>query len=244
MFPLKSGILGSLLKNTEYDDLYKAAEKGDIPGMASVLEAYKKSVTVNGSPPKLIPLIGAAANNQVRVIQFLLGRKARIGLRNEKGMSALHAAAEKNNTDSVSVLLHAGIDPSAKDKLGRTALEIAREKKFYDTCLILETWPFIKRSMEQMAKLEESAKLRVRRHPDVRKFLAEYERRKSEIDREIFGPIPGSSSRGSSKRPMGSTSGQQLNARRKGSRDQLSNKEKVARRKVDSGDDDSSSSSA
>jgi hypothetical protein len=89
----KSGLLPNifntlLMQKTEYDDLCRMAEKGDLSGFQGLLESHKKTLSVNGKPPHKIPLHFAAAGNQPRVIQYILQKKhSRIGLRNEKGIT-------------------------------------------------------------------------------------------------------------------------------------------------------------
>ena len=59
------------------------------------------------------------------VIEELIQRGASIDSRDNEGMTALHWAAEKNQSQSIQTLLRLGADVSAVDFYGDTALDIA-----------------------------------------------------------------------------------------------------------------------
>jgi ankyrin repeat protein len=109
--------------------LHQAAQSGDI---ASVLALLEQGENVNaldetGTPP----IYHAVWNNRMALLRVLLDNRAdvdqSIGYNTENDFAplawtALHAAAEKNNTEAAQLLLKYGANVNAADQFGRTPL--------------------------------------------------------------------------------------------------------------------------
>jgi ankyrin repeat protein len=101
-----------------------ATLRGDV-AMAGYLIERKADVNMGGIGT---PLGRAVVNNQADVARLLLAKGAKVDLVDPLGMTPLHyaATAPHGDTSIVEALLAAGADRNAKDKEGRTALELAR----------------------------------------------------------------------------------------------------------------------
>ncbi len=80
------------------------------------------SLDSRGYPPVLV----AARLNHWEILELLLRSEASgIDVRDEKGRTALHYAAESGNAPGVRLLLDAGADPDLKDQSGQTPRSLA-----------------------------------------------------------------------------------------------------------------------
>ena len=70
-------------------------------------------------------------NNHGELVKFLLAKGAKVNQVDGLGMTPLHYAATVDFADPTitKMLLAAGADQKAKDKQGRTSLELAKEYK-------------------------------------------------------------------------------------------------------------------
>src|SRR5581483_1565335 len=77
--------------------------------------------------------------SSLAVVDLLL-KTARPGVNDadNEGNAALHFAANAGNADIVRKLIKRGAIASPKNKVGKTALDLAREKKFEEIIKILE----------------------------------------------------------------------------------------------------------
>jgi len=113
--------------------LHFVAIRGNAPAAQKLIDAgiimYAKNFQDR------TPLHEAANFGHTKMVTVLLeniptGQKAAfINQSNLWGSTALHEAAKKGHLATVKVLLQHGIDPSIKDRTGKTALDYAREKK-------------------------------------------------------------------------------------------------------------------
>ena len=93
------------------------------------------------------PLMLAAKNGHADAVKLLLDRGAQINARNpetpnpKRGMTALLFAAQHGHDDVVRVLLEHGADATAKDRNGRTALDLAVRAKKDKTVRLLKDFP-------------------------------------------------------------------------------------------------------
>ncbi len=88
-------------------------------------DAYVEATAENAS--KVRPLHSAVAGESLAVVQALLAKKPDVEARQERGFTALMAAAARGSEPMVTALLDAGADPSAENDDGKTALDFARE---------------------------------------------------------------------------------------------------------------------
>jgi ankyrin repeat protein len=73
------------------------------------------------------PLTTAAAYGYKEIVSILLEAGADPNMTDQKGQTALVAAAKNNNIEIVRVLLKAGADPSIKDKKGRSVYDLSSD---------------------------------------------------------------------------------------------------------------------
>ncbi|CAG0912608.1 unnamed protein product [Notodromas monacha] len=179
-----SGSTVATAKHT-IEDLVKAAEKGDLSGIITLIDDHH--VNPNTNQVTKIPLIHAATYNQPKALELLLSKTARPNLVNSQGKTALHVAAERGYSDCVAVLLKGGADFKIKDKNGKNPLDLAGENKKDDCCMILETWPLTRKMGEKVEQIATKAANLGQDFETVRQFITEYNKRKAAIDREIFG---------------------------------------------------------
>ena len=78
-------------------------------------------------PPGLTALMGAAAENHIEIVKFLISQGADVNLADEGGGTALIYAVWKGYKDIVAILLENDADVYAKTKDGRTPLSIAKK---------------------------------------------------------------------------------------------------------------------
>jgi ankyrin repeat protein len=88
-------------------------------------DAYVEAIAENAS--KVRPLHSAVAGESLEVVQALLAAKTDVEARQERGFTALMAAAARGSEPMVTALVDAGADPAAENDDGRTALDFARE---------------------------------------------------------------------------------------------------------------------
>lgn len=109
-------------KNRQGDDaLMLAALKGHRQAAQALLAA---GADVN--PPGWTPLIYAAFEGWIEMLQLLLQQGAKINAQAPNGMAALMVASRNGELAAVKFLLERGADPELRDQQGRTALEIAQ----------------------------------------------------------------------------------------------------------------------
>lgn len=105
----------------------------------AAFDGYKEIVEVllkNNADPNVYddmgvaPILGAARTNQAEIIEMLLKNKANVNiLHKTSGETALHYAAEYDSKEACEVLLKNGADKTIKSGAGKTAYEVAKEKK-------------------------------------------------------------------------------------------------------------------
>lgn len=69
--------------------------------------------------------VGQAEDGHLEMVEFLLANKATFNVRDDKGLTPLHMAADYDHVDVAKWLLDHGADVNARDKQGRTPLHLA-----------------------------------------------------------------------------------------------------------------------
>jgi Raf kinase inhibitor-like YbhB/YbcL family protein len=82
-------------------------------------------VNVNGAEGDVVPLLSAAGDNCVEVVQMLLDRGAKVDAKDRNGRTALIRASQAGHLEMVRLLLQHGADINIRDESGRTAWTFA-----------------------------------------------------------------------------------------------------------------------
>ncbi|XP_030058933.1 ankyrin repeat domain-containing protein 22 isoform X2 [Microcaecilia unicolor] len=138
------------------EPICQASYFNDLNEVEMLVERDKNNLNIQDSFGGDTPLICACRQGHIRIIRYLLDRKADVNIRNkiskskqnEKiirmllqagtdvnatdyyGNTALHYACKMKNQGIISILLEAHADPSLKNLDGETAEDIARQLKF------------------------------------------------------------------------------------------------------------------
>lgn len=87
---------------------------------------------------KATPLMMAVSFNNFEVVEYLLSVGANINKQDLNGVSSMHYAVSRNLLKMASLLKSKHADLDLKDKIGRTPLDIAKEKEFAEIKNLLE----------------------------------------------------------------------------------------------------------
>lgn len=83
------------------------------------------------------PLLGAAYNGDLVLLEALLNAGAKVNLTTQFGQNALHYAAMNGKLDAVKFLLERGADRTAKDIDGKTPKDLAIENGYNEVAKLL-----------------------------------------------------------------------------------------------------------
>lgn len=121
--------------NNVWDALMLAISEGRGAAAEKLIEAGAviPSTPVNGHAP----LIHAVYGGDLQCVRMVLATKPDLTARDDDGWSGLAIAAYNGYPQIAMELLRAGIDPSLKDKEGKTALDRALEAKYIETAALL-----------------------------------------------------------------------------------------------------------
>jgi ankyrin repeat protein len=118
------------------DDLLVAIAEGK-PLREDTIVALDTDVNAFG---ELIPrtmLMAAAFGGQVGLINYLVGKGAKLNLCNHDGMTPLHEAVGQGQRDAVVALLNLGADLEARTQQGHTPLMVAAAWGYRDIVRLL-----------------------------------------------------------------------------------------------------------
>ena len=104
-------------------DIWQAAENGDIEAIKGFLAKDNKIDDQNKDGYSILHI--AVRSGQAAVAEFALANGADINLRSNSKKTPLHYTAQYNQLALAKLLVAAKADLAAKDKKGRTALDLA-----------------------------------------------------------------------------------------------------------------------
>ena len=104
-------------------DIWQAAEKGDVEAIKGFLAKDNKIGDQNKNGYSILHI--AARTGQTAVAEFALANGANINLPSNSKKTPLHYTAQLNQLAMAKLLVEAKADLEAKDKKGRTALDLA-----------------------------------------------------------------------------------------------------------------------
>lgn len=128
----------------------KAISEGKL---AKVKEVIQAGVSPDGENPEAwTPLMVAVENEQLEIIDFLLGAGANINKPDQFGQTPLHIAVDlsidtviqtngnqgEENTEIISYLIEKGANLNAKENRGKTPLDIAKSYQSQKVIRLLE----------------------------------------------------------------------------------------------------------
>lgn len=102
--------------------LHDAAEAGDLKQVTELLAAHPDWVDLEDEEGET-PLMEAAEEGRLEVVQLLLSKGAAINHQDEDGETALMEAAEENKAECVSLLLSKGAGLGYLDRDARTVIQ-------------------------------------------------------------------------------------------------------------------------
>lgn len=113
-------------------DLYQAAGKGDLVGLAKANDFQIKGSNQTGTTLLMV----ASRRNQVKSVDYLLSRQADAKAADLHKQTVLHYALPTHNEKIFSSLLNAGADPTVDDVFGVVPLVTWAEEDLYNTMLV------------------------------------------------------------------------------------------------------------
>jgi len=109
--------------------LYGASYNGNVAGVRLLLDA---GANPEGKPASAVPLMAAAMESQVGVIDLLLSAGAKVTRKDNKKSTALHHAAHRGDVAVNRYLLEQGLDPDQPNKKGETPRAMAAKNLWSD----------------------------------------------------------------------------------------------------------------
>lgn len=120
----------AMLADETVNRMFTAVRRGDVDGMARLVEDEPCLLEVRTLWYNRTPLIEAAKEGQTGVVRFLLRRGADISANDIYGNTALHYAANGGYEELLSLLLSSGADVSRAGELGMRPLMVASKKGY------------------------------------------------------------------------------------------------------------------
>lgn len=146
--------------------LYDAAYRGEVAAADLLIS---KGMEVNGGKA-YPPLMAAAQNGKVEMIEFLISRGANVERQGYDGNRPLHEAAHSGHLEAVKVLLAHGADVNCRNGLGLTPLHDAARNGFLEIVKLLLSYGADVNAKDSGGETPlQSA--RSEGHPDVVAFL-------------------------------------------------------------------------
>jgi ankyrin repeat protein/phage FluMu protein Com len=115
-------------KDTDGQTALHIAARMDNVEMAKLLLAHGASVNEKDNQGKT-PIFAAARKNSRQMLELLIAHGADVNARNDEGWTPLHLVACFAQGGAAELLLAHGADPRLKDRSGRTASQVALDRK-------------------------------------------------------------------------------------------------------------------
>ena len=131
-------------------DIWEAAAKGDVEAIKGFLAKDNKIGDQNKNGYSILHI--AARTDQTAVAEFALANGADINLRSNSKKTPLHYTAQYNQLAMAKLLVEAKADLAAKDKKGRTALDLATGEAKREMANYLRVVGVMSKSDEAAAK--------------------------------------------------------------------------------------------
>ncbi len=117
--------------------LKEALESGNVEGVKKFIE---EGLNINIMHGDVTPLMMAASKGFTEIAEALIQAGANINYKNDEGWTALHKAAfDQTTTGVVDLFLQSGVDFEARNKAGKTPLNLAEEKGHRDIARQIKT---------------------------------------------------------------------------------------------------------
>ena len=126
------------VKGKKEDEMLLYAVKEKKENLKGVKQAIKDGANIYAWDKYLnTPLMYAALNGHINIVEFLLKKGVNINHKNECGSTALMWAALNGHTNIVNLLLDKGANVNIKNTCGDTALKLATYNGYQDTVAVL-----------------------------------------------------------------------------------------------------------
>jgi ankyrin repeat protein len=118
---IASGAIGEYLSNVNNNNLYTAAQAGNLSGVRTALEFWA-NINYRSGQYSITPLMQASGNGYLEIVKYLVEKGASLNLFSNEGTTALMFAGNQGHLEVVKYLVEKGADITATDKNNRTAL--------------------------------------------------------------------------------------------------------------------------
>lgn len=113
--------------------LLKAAILGDLENVANLVEQKKANVNFSDEEGNT-PLHAATVHDRLEVMQYLIGKGAKVDVKNANGYTPLMGVSiDSGEVKTAMTLVQNGADIKETDREGRTALDLAKLKPEYSS---------------------------------------------------------------------------------------------------------------
>lgn len=113
-----------------------AGTAGRLPILTLLLERGSDPAQVNSAGET--PLMAAVRGQQLEAVRLLLARGAKVHAEAADGSTALHLAIGPDRIPIIRVLLAAGADPRRPNRMGDSAIEVARKAGLTEVLAVME----------------------------------------------------------------------------------------------------------
>ncbi len=124
----------------QMQSLFVASMVGDLNGIVTILNRHKHDIDGNNVfgidiDPKgweRRPIHGATIAGHVKVVKFYIDNGADINIQTKYGDTALHFCIHHNRSIILKMLLEAGADPTIRNNVDKTPIDIAVDQDKLD----------------------------------------------------------------------------------------------------------------